>query len=119
MLHGWLLPLVPLAGLALLAALTITPYGLTDLHGKTVLQAARDLRHGHARRRYAIRLSDGAAPVEIAVASNGTRMPPHGRRRGSWVQRFVGVRFGGCLESAAVKRSSGYRSCLRWTIVYR
>ena len=33
MLYGWLLPLVPLAGLALLASLTITSYGLTDLHG--------------------------------------------------------------------------------------
>lgn len=40
---NWLLPVVPLAGLALLAALTITSYGLTDLHGKTVLQAAREL----------------------------------------------------------------------------
>lgn len=40
---NWLLPLVPLAGLAVLAALTVTSYGLTDLHGKTVLDAARDL----------------------------------------------------------------------------
>src|SRR5579859_3811581 len=40
---NWLLPLIPLAGLALLAALTITSYGLTDLHGKSVLDAARDL----------------------------------------------------------------------------
>lgn len=40
---NWLLPLVPLAGLAVLAALTITSYGLTDLHGKAVLDAARDL----------------------------------------------------------------------------
>jgi ABC-type transport system involved in multi-copper enzyme maturation permease subunit len=40
---NWLLPLVPLAGLAVLAMLTATSYGLTDLEGKTVLTAERDL----------------------------------------------------------------------------
>jgi len=40
---NWLLPLVPLAGLVILVALTATSYGLTSTNGKTVLSLARDL----------------------------------------------------------------------------
>lgn len=40
---NWLLPLAPLAGLIVLAALTATSQGLTDTRGKTVLSLARDL----------------------------------------------------------------------------
>jgi ABC-2 type transport system permease protein len=38
-----LLPLIPLSGLVVLAMLTITSYGLTDLNGKSVLTSARAL----------------------------------------------------------------------------
>jgi ABC-type transport system involved in multi-copper enzyme maturation permease subunit len=40
---NWALPIIPLSGLAVVAMLTITSYGLTDLHGKSLLGAARNL----------------------------------------------------------------------------